>query len=180
MSAPLITRTSNTSASRSRINEAVGKIPNEKQQYAEIVGGIINKARLSVQWNLHGPKDQKIAVAAWLEIFAAARIPARAVNACYLAAVVARREIIAAGKEFNSPVGAEFCAAQWFATVRDDFDKREAGRRLATTPHPGCPGCYGNATGKKYLTNSKGEQIGLSSQICDHVFDGYDPATDRI
>jgi hypothetical protein len=142
-------------------------------ELARALGAVIDRSRLSSQFAPHGPADQFKAVAAWLEVFIIADVPTNAIDLCYAAAV---RRRIAMINEGNAPftLTAEFVAAQWSATVRDELDRLDTRPRLETRNPRSCPGCFGTGVAGKF--DAAGKRIGsIPGKKCDHVIPGYNP-----
>lgn len=148
-------------AKREAATDASAVVKSENELYAKTLDGIIQKSRLAALYNPYPKPVLKFAVAAWLEIFTAAKIPRIYANRCYLAAKTRRQDIL---NETGAAtlLDADFIAAQWRATVRDKVQSENAHRLIAPVAVVNCPDCFGNSTGRKY-TGGK-----LTGVICGH------------
>lgn len=116
----------------------------------EILGQIIDRARLAKGWNPHPPDTQMLAIQTWFEILNVGKIPPCHYNELYRRATVQRSNVLSAGRE-PPDICPELLVAQWsnlkFEIERSQID---SGKFLPTNAVSVCGHCYGTGFRREY------------------------------
>lgn len=141
----------------------------QKIRLANIVGDIIAKSRLANNYLPYSKDDQKKAVKVWLEIFLFHELPPDVLNYLFLRARARRAQIIAENANGNAPViDADFVAAEWYRGGRKVWFEKTRKGLIEKKQLYGCPECFGNESGRKWIFNESGRAVHLSKEICLH------------